>query len=73
MGKKNVPRSRLLDRTVDLLRNRPRTLTLQMVSADTGLHTRWLHILLNREGLSPSVDAVVVLYEYLTKSKLPVK
>lgn len=73
MATHNVPRSALLERTVHLLRNRPRPLTLQVVSDDTKLHMRWLQLLLSRPKVSPSVDAIVVLYEYLTNKKLSIE
>lgn len=68
-----VPRSRLMLRTMELLRQRPRTLTVDMIAQDTGLHPGWIARLSNPAYGSPSVDAVVKLYEYLSGHPLDIK
>lgn len=73
MNRQKAPRCALVERTIQLLRNRPRPVTLQVVADDTKLHIRWLQLLLQRESLAPSADAIVVLYEYLSGKKLPIE
>jgi hypothetical protein len=67
-----VPRSRLYTRTLELLRNRPRTQTLRVISDDTSLPEGWLVSILCKPCLSPSVDRIEVLYEYLSSKRLQV-
>jgi hypothetical protein len=72
--KGSIPRSRLLDRTLELLRKRGEDLTVKKIAEDTGLHEGWLWMFItNGEYLSPSVCRIVILYEYLTKSQLELK
>jgi len=70
MAHKNVPRSALFQATIDALVNRPRTLTLSMISEATGLQERWLVLLASKNPSVPSVDACVRLYEYLTNRSI---
>jgi len=56
--------------TIRLLKNRPQPLTLKKISEDTGLPAPWLFSILAQPDLSPSVDRVVKLYEYLKGSPL---
>jgi hypothetical protein len=65
-----IKRADFLVRTLDHLKNRPRTLTLQTISEDTGLPIGWLWSIINNDEADPSVSRIVALYEYLTKSKL---
>jgi hypothetical protein len=72
--KVQIPRSRLYSRTLELLRERPKPLTLAKIASDTGLTETWLWSIAsqktkNNDG-SPQVDRVVVLYEYLTHRQL---
>lgn len=56
--------------TLELLRNRPITLTLDRLSRETGLPEGWLLSILSKPHISPSVDRVVKLYEYLSNKPL---
>lgn len=68
-----IKRPELLERTVFLLRNRPVTLTLGMISSETGLSVAWLTELATRTtSTDPSVSRIVALYEYLSGSKLQI-
>lgn len=67
-----LPRSKLYTRTIELLRNRPRTKTLGQISHETGLPLGWLVSILCKPYLSPSVDRIEVLYEYLSSRPLQV-
>jgi hypothetical protein len=68
--KVTIPRSELLDLTIELLKNRPKSTTLQKIQTDTGLPEGWLVSVLCNPELSPSVDRIVLLYEYLSGNKL---
>lgn len=74
MTTKHVPeRSRLLERTLELLRDRPRTITLAIIEENTGLKQTWLQSLSNGGKVkSPNVCSIVKLYEYLSESKLQI-
>lgn len=65
-----VHHSRLYVRTLELLRNRPATKTLRGISDDTGLPEAWLAKILTAPRISPSVDRICILYEYLSKKQL---
>lgn len=56
--------------TMDLLRNRPITKTLSMISQATGLPEGWLASILRNPNMSPSVDRIETLYEYLSYKEL---
>lgn len=62
----------LLIKTQELLKNRPRTLTLEQVAVDTGLSIEWLGPFGREKIDDPSVRKVVTLYEYLSGRKLEV-
>lgn len=68
----DIPRSRLLEVTLELLRNRPINKTLDKISADTGLGTDWLSTFQNERAISPSVNHVECLYRYLTGKHLKI-
>lgn len=62
----------LRDKTLDLLKDRPRAKTLKVVSTDTGIGLPWLNLFLQNKIQNPSVNTVQSLYEYLTQEKLRV-
>lgn len=64
--------SKLLDKTIQLLRARPRTKTLSDVAHDTGLPLAWIESLISKPGLAPAVDRIEILYEYLAQKNLQV-
>lgn len=69
-------RSRLLLKTVDLLKNRPRSLKLRTISEDLSLPQAWLeaitYLVDEEPTYSPSVDRVETLYCYLTGKQLDI-
>lgn len=69
-SEQNTERQTLLDRTRDLLANRPRALTLDKIEEDTGLSTSWLSAISKNRIENPSCNSVQKLYEYLTKTQL---
>ncbi len=66
------PRCTLYTRTLERLRSRPEKLTLSVISQDTGLPRDWLALILGKPDLSPSVDRIQRLYEYLSGNELRV-
>lgn len=62
---KGESHGKLYLRTLELLLNRPKEISLQDISADTGLPRGWLLSIIAKPHLSPSVDRIVRLYEYL--------
>lgn len=66
LGKSNGYRSDLYDRTMILLRNRPVTKTLKIVSEETGLPEGWLLSIISKPHISPSVHRIEHLYRYLS-------
>lgn len=56
------------DETLTLLVHRPRTLTIEKISQETGLTNRWLDTFLERrEGHDPGVSKVETLNKFLKK------
>jgi hypothetical protein len=74
MAKHNyIPRSQLVLRTIELLVNRPRTLTMNKISLDTKLPVGWLWSLQNsNNNFEPGADRIIVLYEYLAHTKVTI-
>lgn len=72
-----VERSALLERTRELLRNRPKGTTLELIAGNTGLTIAFLTYLASerQDGFvpDPSVNRIVALYEYLSQSKLELR
>lgn len=62
--------TRLRDRTQQLLRERPRTTTLEMIADATGLSARWIQDFGNDRSPDPGVCKVETLYTYLTGGPL---
>lgn len=62
----------LLEKTRQLLANRPRNMTLQDIEAATGISESWLRVFSRGKISDPSVNKVQVLFEHLTGSKLKV-
>ena len=52
-------------KTVELLKNRPRTLTLEQIAADTKIDIAWLWKFSAGKIKGPSVNRVEVLRNYL--------
>lgn len=64
--------SKLRDRTLDLVRNRPVHLTLKKISEDTGLPLGWLKMFAQAKIDDPSCNRVETLYEHLSGTTLKV-
>ena len=61
----------LLDTTLNMLKERPRSLTLDKIAEDTGLPHRWLsHFASMDINSDPRVCRVETLYSYLAKRDL---
>lgn len=75
MTVKDIPRSRLLVRTLELLRDRPKEKTLDIIARDTGLKITWLNYISSQiqSNAGASCDRIEVLYEYLSGTKLIIK
>ena len=67
------PRSKLYLRTIQLLRDRPREISLNVIHLGTGLPRDWLVAILRDPHSSPSVDRIEKLYEYLSGNVLDVR
>lgn len=52
--------------TIELLKSRPRGVTLQMVATDTSISINWLKALLNNRIKDPGVGRITLIYNYLT-------
>lgn len=70
--KNNKLTTTLRDRTLDLLKARPVTVTLHLIAIETGLNEGWLSMFHRDKISDPSVNMVQTLYEYLTKSQIKV-
>lgn len=57
----------LANTTLDLLKNRPRTLTIENIASDTGLTVGWLLDFAGERTRHPSVIRIEQLYNYLAK------
>lgn len=55
-----------------LLRNRPTPTTLRIISTQAQLPEGWLLSILHKPDMSPSVDRIEKLYEYLSGKQLQV-
>ncbi len=65
--------SKLRLKALDLLANRPRTLTLAMIEQHTKLPESWLKSFLKRGNeCDAGSDRVVILYEYLSRKELKI-
>jgi hypothetical protein len=61
----------LKDKTLHLLKNRPRTLTLAQIEDDTGIGEAWLKRFSSERSIQdPSVNTIETLYNYLSDEKL---
>lgn len=68
----SFPRSKLYLKTMELLRNRPVTLTYIDIERVTGLSPLWLTTIMQHPEISPSVDRIELLYEYLSGKQLDI-
>jgi hypothetical protein len=54
-----------LAETLRLLRERPKNITLALITEETGLPKPWLDSILYRENPDPSITRIELLYNYL--------
>lgn len=64
--------SSLVHTTRKLLLHRDRTITIQRIARDTGLHFRFIESFAYKRSEDYGVNRVTVLYEYLSGKKLDV-
>jgi hypothetical protein len=64
--------SRLQARTLELLKNRPISLTLKKLSEETGLPEGWLHSIIKFPMMSSSAHRIEVLFNYLNGKPLDI-
>lgn len=62
----------LKEKTLDLLTNRPRPLTLAQISREADIKESWLRMFSRDKIEHPSVNTVEKLYNYLSIKKLKV-
>lgn len=54
-----------LEKTIQLLKERPKTLTFALIAEETELTSGWLESLLYKKNPNPSVIQLEILYNYL--------
>ena len=64
--------SRLKERTREMLLERPRTKTYEIIAKDTGLHKRWIEDFAKNPHHDQGVAKVEKLYEYLSGRTLDI-
>ena len=62
--------TKLRDKTLELLINRPRSLTFESISKFTSLKVDWIKAFQNGKIEDPSVNKTETLYEFLINKKL---
>jgi transcriptional regulator with XRE-family HTH domain len=68
-----MTQSKLQVKTLDLIRNRPRKITLQDIAREAGVTVSWLKQLLKNDGIEhPSVRRIEAIYSYLSSKPLEV-
>lgn len=60
----------LYDKTMELLKNLPRSTTYADIERDTNLSKEWISAVARGRIIEPSVKKIQTLYEYLSKRKL---
>ncbi|MBN46244.1 MAG: hypothetical protein CMH23_07200 [Methylophaga sp.] len=63
----------LYEKTRDLLKNRPVTVTFASIEDATGIKESWLRMFNRGKIENPSVNTVQALYEHLSGTKLRVE
>ena len=69
---KSIYSTRLRDRTLYLVQERPARIKLTRIARDTGLPLSWLSAFTRGEIDEPSVCRIECLYEYLTGKQLEI-
>ena len=73
MNQNSSKRSNLVERTKQLLKNRPAELTYKKIEAETGLTVAWLTHFASHSDVDPAAGKIVTLYEYLSGKELEVR
>jgi hypothetical protein len=60
----------LTEKTLELLKNRPRTLEYEKISQDTGIGGSWLRMFATNRIKDPGCYRVETLYNYLSDKPL---
>lgn len=60
----------LLDKTLDLVRNRPREVSYEQIAAEAEVSISWLKKFVSGEIKEPSVCSVEAVYVFLAKKPL---
>ena len=61
-----------LERTKQFLKERPKNITLSLISEETGLTTDWLESLLYKKNFDPGVIRIETLYNYLATEPITI-
>lgn len=64
--------TRLIERTRELLRSRPREITYRTIEQDTGLNVEFLRMIAARRSTDASSSRVLTLYQYLSGKQLDI-
>lgn len=62
----------LYNKTLELIKTRPRNLTFAEIEKRTGIKQSWLRAFSQGKIKDPSVNLIQSLYEFLTNTKLKV-
>jgi hypothetical protein len=62
--------TKLRDRTIELLKNRPASLQLKDIAKATEIPEGWLKMLVQGKIIDPGVNRVQTVFEFLTKQPL---
>jgi hypothetical protein len=68
-----TPCGSLYVRTLQLVRELPRTTTLTEVATETGIPLGWLSAFYRGEITAPNVNRIQILYEHLSGAQLEVR
>lgn len=66
-----MPSGKLLAHTLELVRNRPRAVTYELMQKKTRIPVSWMQALMTGKIKEPSVNRIEKLYVYFTGSQLP--
>lgn len=59
-------------RVLQLVADRPRTITYGKINLETGISVEWLRAFVSGRAMKPDVNTVEQLYEYLTGNELDI-
>lgn len=64
--------TKLRDRTLELLKNRPAWLKYPQIAEETGIPLGWIKVFAQEQSEGPDVNRVETLYEYLANKSIDV-